>query len=315
MKHYFDAYIAEKYGINCAIILQHLLFWIEKNRADERNMYDGMYWTRMSKKGIKKYFTYLSDKQVSYAIKKLIKEGLIVKSQDDGSFDRSNRYAITERGYDALRGMDKTDHIDDDKTAPVQEDKSASMDNDKTALLHKDKSVSMDNDKTYLMHDDKRDQSLVQKGSIIGTKGSNDNIYINNIYNTTDIKTDIKTDIRQDIKSYNKKPAERRLARTVDDVIAEVEDEVLRETLAEFVDMRRKNKRPCTAKAIELIIKKLYNIASDNAERVRVVEQSVMNGWQGVFPLSDARNDTTKKNSAPMTNNPFILAAQEGNLK
>ena len=45
MQHYFDINIAMKYGIQPAIILNNLYFWIEKNRANEKHFYDGYYWT------------------------------------------------------------------------------------------------------------------------------------------------------------------------------------------------------------------------------------------------------------------------------
>lgn len=45
MIHNFDINIAEKYGINAAIILQNMYYWIEKNRANEKHFHDGYYWT------------------------------------------------------------------------------------------------------------------------------------------------------------------------------------------------------------------------------------------------------------------------------
>ena len=38
MQHYFDINIAMKYGIQPAIILNNLYFWIEKNRANEKHL-------------------------------------------------------------------------------------------------------------------------------------------------------------------------------------------------------------------------------------------------------------------------------------
>ena len=53
MQHSFDIEIAEKYGVSEAILLQHLWFWIEKNKANEVNFYDGTYWTYNSIKALK----------------------------------------------------------------------------------------------------------------------------------------------------------------------------------------------------------------------------------------------------------------------
>ena len=39
MEHSFDIDIAKEYGIECAIILKHLYFWIEKNKACDRHFH------------------------------------------------------------------------------------------------------------------------------------------------------------------------------------------------------------------------------------------------------------------------------------
>ena len=43
MNHSFSVEIATKYGMLEAILLEHLNFWIAKNKANETNFYDGLY--------------------------------------------------------------------------------------------------------------------------------------------------------------------------------------------------------------------------------------------------------------------------------
>ncbi|MBW8041715.1 MAG: hypothetical protein FVQ85_17195 [Planctomycetes bacterium] len=45
MEHSFDILTAQKYGINAAVILRHLQFWIIKNKAHGKNFHDGRTWT------------------------------------------------------------------------------------------------------------------------------------------------------------------------------------------------------------------------------------------------------------------------------
>ncbi len=62
------------------------------------------------------------------------------------------------------------------------------------------------------------------------------------------------------------------------------EDKVLADTLKAFEDMRKKIKKPMTERAKELLImelKKNYN----SSEWIAVLEQSIVNCWQGIFPL------------------------------
>lgn len=95
----FDVDIAKEYGINAAVILQNLSYWIEKNRANDQNFFDGNYWTYNSNKAFEKLFPYLSAKQIRSTIEKLIEQGLIITGNyNKSAYDRTLWYAITEKG-------------------------------------------------------------------------------------------------------------------------------------------------------------------------------------------------------------------------
>lgn len=65
-------------------------------------------------------------------------------------------------------------------------------------------------------------------------------------------------------------------------------DELLNTAFTDYVSMRRQIKKPMTEKAIELAMKKLVSLSGgDNDAAIAILNQSVMNGWQGLFPLSD----------------------------
>lgn len=53
----------------------------------------------------------------------------------------------------------------------------------------------------------------------------------------------------------------------------------------DYLEMRKKIKKPPTDRAIELIRLKLVKMASTEDERILILEQSVRNCWQDVFPL------------------------------
>lgn len=104
MIHNFDINIAEKYGINAAIILQNMYYWIEKNRANEKHFHDGYYWTYNSLKAFEELFPYMSNKQIRGALEKLEEEGVIVcGNYNNSTYDRTKWYAITEAGYELLQ--------------------------------------------------------------------------------------------------------------------------------------------------------------------------------------------------------------------
>ena len=50
MQHHFDVDLACRYGILEAILLNHFQYWIQLNEANNKNYYDGRYWTFNSMK-------------------------------------------------------------------------------------------------------------------------------------------------------------------------------------------------------------------------------------------------------------------------
>ena len=62
-------------------------------------------------------------------------------------------------------------------------------------------------------------------------------------------------------------------------------DEEEKNTFMEFVEMRKKIKKPATIRSQELLRKKLQELWKDPKERVKIVEQSIMWSRQTFYPL------------------------------
>ena len=62
-------------------------------------------------------------------------------------------------------------------------------------------------------------------------------------------------------------------------------DALLNDAFLGFIEFRKKIKSPMTDHAIDLIIKSLDKLTSDNDEKIEIINQSIVNGWKGVFPL------------------------------
>jgi len=60
-----------------------------------------------------------------------------------------------------------------------------------------------------------------------------------------------------------------------------------KEEFEEYKKMRMKIKKPMTDRAVELAIKKLETLKSEGYDPQQVLEQSILNSWQGLFPLKD----------------------------
>lgn len=68
----------------------------------------------------------------------------------------------------------------------------------------------------------------------------------------------------------------------------------LRETLEEFITFRKRIGKPANGKQIEMLLDRLSELATDDDGKIAIVNQSLMNGWNGFFPLSGNRDPEPK---------------------
>ena len=63
-------------------------------------------------------------------------------------------------------------------------------------------------------------------------------------------------------------------------------DELLNKAFSDYVAHRKKIKKPLSDRAIELAIEKLSELSQgDNDLAIKIINQSILEGWQGLFPL------------------------------
>jgi hypothetical protein len=99
----FDIGVAEKLGVNAAIVVQNLQFWIKKNEANNKHFHDDRYWTFNSIKAWKDLFPFWSDRQIRKILDDLIEKGIIIKGNyNELKYDRTLWYAFTDYGISIL---------------------------------------------------------------------------------------------------------------------------------------------------------------------------------------------------------------------
>ena len=123
--HFFNPNIAEEYGVNSAILLQNIAFWIEKNQANDKNYIEGYYWTYSSIKAFQELFPYLTARAISTALQKLEDGGIIITGNHNKSaYDRTKWYAITEKGFSILQNREmeelKSENGNSENVEPIQ---------------------------------------------------------------------------------------------------------------------------------------------------------------------------------------------------
>lgn len=100
MYHHFDTDIATLYGINEAIILENIRFWVMHNEANETNFHDGRYWTFNSIRAFESLFPYMKLTAIRSALKSLEENGLIVTGNyNKSAYDRTKWYSLTDKAY------------------------------------------------------------------------------------------------------------------------------------------------------------------------------------------------------------------------
>lgn len=99
MNHSFNVEIATKYGMLEAVLLENINFWITKNRANDKNFYDGFYWTYNSITALSKLFPYASRATIFRALNNLEDAGLVMAGNyNKRTSDKTKWYALTKAG-------------------------------------------------------------------------------------------------------------------------------------------------------------------------------------------------------------------------
>jgi len=116
--------------------------------------------------------------------------------------------------------------------------------------------------------------------------------------NATDKEEDKDIDI--DKKEKNKKEkGETDFDRLISDFS---ENGDLQLAIYEFIKMRKSIKAPLTTHALELILKKLSSLASEDGQKIAILNQSIENGWRGVFELKTSEKGTSEGNRGKYSN-------------
>lgn len=105
-------------------------------------------------------------------------------------------------------------------------------------------------------------------------------------------KIDIK-DIKEKIK-----PVIKKIKLDVDKTISEYTDnETLKTTIIEFLDMRRKQKDGITDCAITKMLKKLSSISKTDDEKIEILDNSIMCSYKGIFAITVKNKEIATKKS------------------
>lgn len=85
-------------------------------------------------------------------------------------------------------------------------------------------------------------------------------------------------------------------SKSYDEQIAEyTQNEELQDALKAFLQMRLFIKKPMTEYALKLMLKKLDELGNTDDTKIAILNQSITNNWQGIFPLKDGNTRHEKQ--------------------
>lgn len=107
MEYGFNIELAQKLGLNEAIMIRYFMFWIDKNKANERNFYDGRYWTYNTLASFGEIFPFWSKDQIRYTLKKLSEKNILITGNyNKNPYDKTLWYSINN---DVIAELMKSD--------------------------------------------------------------------------------------------------------------------------------------------------------------------------------------------------------------
>ena len=69
-----------------------------------------------------------------------------------------------------------------------------------------------------------------------------------------------------------------------------VEDEEVKNSIYEFIKMRKLIKKPMTDRAVTMLINKLEKLSSDKDIQIKILEKSILKNWTDIYPYKEENN-------------------------
>lgn len=288
MTHSFEVDIATKFGIEAAIILHDLFYWVVKNKANDVNYYDGRYWDYNSTSALKELYPYMKEYTITTTLKRLKEKGIILTGCFNKlPFDRTTWYTLTDAGWSLFKGKEidvlktgnalfENEVFDTQENSVFDGRENSTLDTQvikepiPTHKVLSNESTSLSYNQQSMFSDIEDTKDIQSNKDIVSTKNSKST--------TKQDKISLKNKIIQLINSFT-------------------EDESLRKDLNEFVEHRKKAGKPvATEHAMDLLLRHLKALSNGNLNTMReMVDTSIRSGWLDFYPPKNQNNTTRRE--------------------
>ena len=104
--HAFNVEEAVKYGVEKAVLLQHIRFWCVQNEGKKDSLHDGRVWMYQSVEDMHKHYPYWSTHKLHRMLKSMEDEGLILSGNYNKiGYDRTKWYSINLHSANPPNGI------------------------------------------------------------------------------------------------------------------------------------------------------------------------------------------------------------------
>ena len=139
MRYSFDTELAARYGVEEAILLDHIRFWCEKNRSNPDCQQQGRCWMYASAARLAEHFPFWSVPKIRRLLKSLVRQGALLEGRFGRfAFDRTLWYAVSE----SVLSMFQNRHLQDTNSEH-------SSDESARAIKDTQKDIQEDSQHTY----------------------------------------------------------------------------------------------------------------------------------------------------------------------
>lgn len=105
----------------------------------------------------------------------------------------------------------------------------------------------------------------------------------------------VKDNITVNSKNNNKK--EKRKTEIDDLIESYTDNKELIDTLYEFIKYRKGIKKAMSTHAVKLMLNKLNKLSNNDSIKIEILNQSILNGWTGIFELKNGYNRNITNNN------------------
>ena len=69
-----------------------------------------------------------------------------------------------------------------------------------------------------------------------------------------------------------------------------VEDDDVKNTICDYIKMRKLIKKPMTDRAVTMLINKLFKLSNSKQIQIKILEQSILKNWTDIYPYKEENN-------------------------